>query len=283
MQKKLSVNNTEILVAAILHKSKEWTLAHPEIKLSSRQKQKLREMQKKLAHGEPLAYVLGYQWFHGEKFQVNPNVLIPRPETEILVDLASTWAKKYQPKIVADIGTGSGAIIISLAKEFTTNKNSRALFFCSDISLKALGTARRNAKKTLGQSSTQRIKFVKGNLAAPFEKSLVSARFSNILLCANLPYLSKKELSEPSIKKEPRLALYGGTDSFKIIAKLIKQLASMQKKHKSFFKNSALFLEINYDQSKIAKITIKKYLPQARIEIHKDLAGWPRVVAAYFV
>lgn len=280
MLKKLPADTKEILLAEILGKSKEFILAHPDTKLTTGQKLKLKKMKQKLSEGLPLAYVLGYRWFRGEKFEVNKNVLIPRPETELLVDFASSWAKKHKPAIVADIGTGSGAIIISLAKVL---KNSRASFFGVDISLKALENAKRNAKSILGEKSATSLKFIKGNLAELLEKSFVSARFSNILLCANLPYLSKKELREPSIQSEPQLALYGGKNSFNLIASLIKQLGRMQKEYKSNFKNSAIFLEINYNQPGVAKRTIKKFLPEARIEIYKDLAGWPRVAAVYFI
>jgi len=250
----------EVLIAEILGKTKEYVLAHPEIKLSPVQKRKLKHMQTLLSKGVPLAYVLSYKWFYKNKILVNKHVLIPRPETESLVDLAITWAKQHKPKTIIDIGTGSGAIIVSLKR----NLKTKAQFLASDISKKALTVAKRNAKDL-------KISFKQGSLSVPFSK-LLHKNSKNILITANLPYLYPKQLSEKSISKEPKLALLGGKKGTEKISKLLKELSKFK------LKNSLILLEINYDQAKTITTLINKLMPKAKIRVHKDLALWDRIV-----
>lgn len=256
----------EIVLAEILNKPKEFLITHPFIKLSAAQEKKFEKMRKELKSGVPLAYVIGYKWFFGNKFVVNKNVLIPRPETEQLVELALHSAKTINPKIILDIGTGPGTIIISIAKAL---HDSKANFTAADISTQALETAKKNQKALLKKT---RIKFVKSDLLKSFGKLKNSA---NVLITANLPYLSKKELSEPSIKKEPKLALLGGKNSHNLIEKLIIQISRLN------LKNSAILLEINYNQGKILQKIIKKHLPQADVKLHKDFSKYDRIIEIY--
>lgn len=250
----------EVLIAEILGKTKEYVLAHPETKLSPAQKRKLKHMQRELSKGVPLAYVLSYKWFYNNKIFVNKSVLIPRPETETLVDLALTWAKQHKPKTIIDIGTGSGAIIVSLKR----NLKTKAQFFASDISKKALAVAKRNAKDL-------KISFKQGNLSTPFSK-LLKKNSDKVLITANLPYLHPKQLAEKSISKEPRLALLGGKKGTEKILKLLKELSKFK------LKNSLILLEINYDQAKTITVLINKLMPEVKITVHKDLALWDRIV-----
>jgi release factor glutamine methyltransferase len=260
----LRTTEDEILLSVILNKSREFLVAHPNVKLNPKQKQKFLEKQKLLKKGLPLAYVLGYKWFYESKFKVNPNVLIPRPETEELVDLAKKYAISNKSGYICDIGTGSGAIIISLRKSLPKNK---AQFIAIDISEKALKIAKENAKSI---SKKLTIKFIKGNLLAPLKKSLTKKE--SVLIIANLPYLSRKEvLKELSIKHEPRLALYGGKNDIDLIAKLIKQIANLK------LKNSTILLEINYNQSKKINAFVRKNLPNALTKTYEDLRGFDRI------
>jgi release factor glutamine methyltransferase len=260
----LKTTEDEILLSAILNKSREFLVVHPNAKLNSKQKQEFLEKQKLLKKGLPLAYVLGFKWFYESKFRVNPNVLIPRPETEELVDLAKKYAISNKSEYICDIGTGSGAIIISLRKSLRKNK---AQFIAIDISEKALKIAKENAKII---SKKLTIKFIKGNLLAPLKKRL--AKKENVLIIANLPYLSKKEIvKEPSIRYEPRLALYGGRNDIDLIAKLIKQIVGLN------LRNSKILLEINYNQSKKINAFVRKNLPNALTKTHKDLRGFDRI------
>lgn len=253
----------EAVLADILGKPKEFVIAHPEIKLNKAQQARFNLASRKLKSGWPLAYVLGYKWFCGCRFEVNRSVLIPRPETEQLVDLAARMIKDKRVKMVIDIGTGSGAIIVSLA-------NSKGpVFYASDISARALAVAKKNARRI----ATDKIIFKKGSLLSPF-KSIAGA--NNVLITANLPYISKKELKEPSIKFEPKLALYGGKKSHFKIEQLLKQLSELG------LKKSYLILEINWDQEKILKQKIKKYLPNASIKVHKDFNNYSRFLELQF-
>ncbi|TSC65194.1 MAG: release factor glutamine methyltransferase [Candidatus Doudnabacteria bacterium Gr01-1014_77] len=250
----------EILISEILNKSKEYILAHPEIKLSSYQKKKLSKMETLIKKGFPLAYVLSYKWFYGYKIQVNKNVLIPRPETETLVDLAISWSSLNKPKTIIDIGTGSGAIIVSLKRNIKT----KTQFYASDISKKALAVAKQNAKGL-------NIHFKHGNLCSPFSK-ILKKNPDKVLITANLPYLYPKQLLEKSIQKEPRLALIGGKKGFEKIEQLLKQISKLK------LTNSLILLEINYDQAKKLSSVIHKLIPQAKTTIHKDLSLWDRIV-----
>src|SRR5258708_872206 len=258
----------EIVLAEIIGKTKEFIIAHPEIKLSAAQKQRFALARKKLGKGLPLAYVLGYKWFFGNKFAVNKSVLIPRPETEMLVELAIETARKTRPQIIVDVGTGSGAIIISLAKNLAAEKKQKTgfpKFLATDISKKALQIAKQNAKNL-----KTKIEFKKGNLVQPILKQLQD---KGVMISANLPYLSAKELIQPTIKHEPKLALYGGRKADQKIEALIQQLAHIN------FSSATLILEINYNQAKTIKKLVEKYLEDYKqINVYKDLAGWDRIV-----
>jgi|SRR5579872_398764 len=265
-------NEEELFLADLLNKPREFLMAHPEILknpeklLSPERRKKFILAKRRLRQGLPLAYILGYKWFYGEKFAVNKNTLIPRPETEILVEKALEIAAHTNPKTIIDIGTGSGAIIVSLRKNFSKN----AKFYASDISKKALEIARKNAK-ILTPSLLARgkaIKFLHGNLLTPFKKFRGSEK---ILICANLPYLSKKELQESSIKHEPGLALYGGKKSTDKIELLLRQIKNLR------LRQSTAILEIGFSQAHQIKNLAKKYLPAAKITIYKDLGGFNRI------
>ena len=147
----------DIILASVLNVSKEFLLTHPNIPLSSKQSLRFKTAKRKLLHGQPLGYALGFTWFYGHKFSVSKKVLIPRPETEQLVDLAIEYTKKYNPQTIYDIGTGSGAIIISLAKALETGLDHSKLI-AIDISNTALDVAKSNAR-TL---HSPKINFIKG-------------------------------------------------------------------------------------------------------------------------
>lgn len=255
----------ELILSNILGKPIEYVLSH-DIVLSAAQRRRFDLAMRRLRKGEPLAYILGYRWFFGNKFEVNKDVLIPRPETEQLVELAIMRAKKTKPQIIADIGTGSGAITISVAKNLSATKSLRGTrFIATDISTKALAVAKKNAKNLKAK-----VLFKNGDLAKPI---LAAIKDKNILITANLPYLSKKQLREPSIKHEPKLALYGGNKAHQKIEQLTKQLATVN------FASATILLEINYDQAKSVIKSAKKYLEDFQdIVIHKDLNGFDRII-----
>ena len=200
--------DSEILLCAAIKKPKEFIFAHPEKKLSPPQIKKYKNFISRGAHHEPIAYITGKKEFYGFEFEVNKNVLIPRPETEALIDAVVALAKGGFDKSVKaslcrilDVGTGSGAIAITLKKLFP-----KARIFASDISLSALALAKKNAKH-LGA----KIIFKKSNLLQNAQYRIL--RIKNAIITANLPYLSQKEWQncQPEIRKyEPRSACVAG-------------------------------------------------------------------------
>ncbi len=273
----------EMLLSEIIKKPREFFITH-KINLSPGRQKMFARGKNMLAKGFPLAYVLGFKWFFGNKFSVNPNVLIPRPETELLVE--DVWEQirkipkdKNNKIIIADVGTGSGAIVISIAKELEKIRgDARNIYLMgTDISGEALKVAKTNARAILRR---KKIKFLKGNLAMPIFSELRRSSFQPektfIIITANLPYLSKKELVAPSIKKEPKSALLGGKQKgFETIARFIGQIAKENKLQSAAL--ASVFLEINYNQARMAKKTIRENFPRAKIKLKKDLAGFYRL------
>lgn len=259
-------NEDEILLSAVLKKPRGFLVAHPQTKISTANFKKIQAMQKKLQSGFPLAYLLGYKWFLNEKFVVSKDVLIPRPETEQLVEKALEYIKKYAPKQIIDIGCGSGAIGISVAKA-VKNRN----FIFADISKKALKIAKKNAKNILAKRTLRNISFIESDLLSKIDLQ------RNTLILANLPYLSATESKEKSIKHEPRLALYGGKKAHFLIERLLQQVAKkIALKNKDY--KTAIILEINYNQGARIKKIASKFFPNLHCNIYKDLRGFDRIV-----
>jgi release factor glutamine methyltransferase len=264
---KLPVLDTELILAYVLKKTREYVFTHPEFKLSKIQLQKFKKLVLRRKKGEPIAYLTGKKGFYDLEFLVNKNVLIPRPETELIVDEVKslTRNKDYQFSII-DVGTGSGCIIITLAKLLKQNA-----FYGIDISSQALQVAKKNAKS----NDVINIKFIHGDLLNPFLNNPKNPKILNnpTIIIANLPYLTKEQIkNSSSIKKEPRLALLGGKNGLYYYEKLLQQINLMH------LKSSCIFLEIDPSQKTKIKSLIKKYLPTADIEIKKDLKGHNRLV-----
>lgn len=265
----------ELILTHILQKSREYVLMYPEINLNRAQKAKFGKLVKRRMNNEPLAYILGHKEFYGLDFKVNKNILIPRPETEQLVD----EVLKLNPKNtnIIDIGTGSGNIIITLAKYIKSKNN----YFAIDISGKALYIAKQNAKK---YNLDKKIKFIHGNLLNPFiqnYKFLPAGRqgkIKNSIIVANLPYLSRKiynSISSDIKNFEPKSALLSGTDGLYHYRKLFSQIKSFR----AMCNTLQIYLEFSPEQKiKITRL-IKKYFPKAFITFKKDLSGRWRIVA----
>lgn len=265
-----------LILSHILKKSREYVLAHPEIELTKIQKQKFQKMIRRRLKNEPLAYILGEKGFYGLDFKVSRHTLIPRPETEQIVELATQNVKPGENYTMIDVGTGSGNIIISLAKEIINSKlpitNCRLL--ATDVSSQALKVARINAKK---YKLDKKIKFIKSDLLEYFLNNLTIKQFNHLIIVANLPYLSKKIYnSAPKDVKsyEPKSALYGGIDGLDYYRKLLKQIRSLIT---SYQLPVTIFMEISPEQkTKIARV-IKTFFPKSKLEFKKDLAGKWRV------
>lgn len=269
--------DAQVLVAHILKQTRTWVLAHPQASVSPKQANPLETALRRLEEGKPLPYVLGHWEFFGLDFLVTPDVLIPRPETELLVEQAILWLKarrgiaKRQPLLAADVGTGSGCIGIALAKNIPNLK-----VIATDISLPALRVAQANARN-LGVG--ERLSFVQADLLSPFARpvSKIDSKISEIpafdLVCANLPYIPEAVLKGLKIlRSEPKLALSGGIDGLRLIRKLLDQTAER------LALSGAAFLEIEASQGRTACELARAAFPDSEVKVLKDLAGQDRVI-----
>ena len=219
----------------------------------------------RIAAGEPVQHVLGYTYFRSLKLQVNPNVLIPRPETELIIDKVIDLVSHHKADeqlTVIDIGTGSGAIALSVGSEIK-NVNVVAV----DISKDALKVAETNCKA----NAVTNVAFYKNNLCEGF-----SGDFADIII-ANLPYVSFEEYEnlDPVVKDyDPKLALYGGLDGLDLIKKLIKQAETVLKK------TGWILLEIGYKQGQATAKLLRESEIFENIEIIQDYNELDRFVIA---
>lgn len=207
--------------------------------------------------GEPLAYITGQREFFGLDYCVNHNVLIPRPETEILVEKALTLAENNNIETIADIGTGCGVIAITLAL-----KLAKVKIYATDISASALEAAAANARR---HQVTGRVQFLSGDLLEPLPEACD-------LIVANLPYVREKEITGP-IEAEPRLALDGGPGGLTLIKRLCYTVP-VKLKNQGY-----LLLEIGQGQGPVVKEYLRVLYSSAKIKITPDLAGIDRVVS----
>ncbi|MDA3840504.1 MAG: peptide chain release factor N(5)-glutamine methyltransferase [Patescibacteria group bacterium] len=261
----------DILVSLVLKKPRVYILTYPEKKLSLIQVKKLESLIRRRKNNEPLAYILGEKEFYSNKFIVNKNVLVPRPETETMVDEAlRRVTQNMKPTTVIDVGTGSGCIIISIAKKLKKRKNINYLGL--DISNEALSVAKKNAKLNLVE---KKISFIKNDLLSNIQGSLIT-NHNSIIITANLPYLTAEQIMKsPSIKREPRLALLAGTDGLKYYRKLFKQIRELQNKNPEL--EFTILCEINPSQVNLIKQLTKSILDKKYTTyIKKDLRGLSR-------
>lgn len=265
--KKYSAIEIELLLAHVLNKPKEFLFMNPDRQLSNVQINKLSGVAKRRQKGEPAAYILGYKDFCGLRFKVNKDVLIPRPETESIVERLGKIISGFvrgsgSYATILDIGTGSGCIIISLANTISA-KNF--IFFGSDVSEKALKVAKANAKAYHAP-----IKFIKSSL-------LKNIRQDFDIIIANLPYVWKAWKNNSSaetigLKFEPKQALFAEEKGLKLIRQLLEQITKRKNKPK------LVYLEFDPRQKKDLAVLIKKYLPRSKSTYFKDLAGLWRFV-----
>lgn len=279
--KKIDSLDLELLIAHIIKKPREFILAHPEYKIPTLKVENLKLKIIRRIRNEPLAYILKHKEFYGLDFAITKDTLIPRPETEGLVELALDEIKKLKAKsakkiVVIDVGTGSGNIIISVVKALQNNNTrfEHFAFYGIDNSAPALKIAKRKAKK---HNVDKKIKFLKGNLLEPL---VSSPRFiipdSQFIILANLPYLSQgiyNNTTKDVRDFEPKNALISGQNGLAHYYRLIKSL-----KNTGESRSITLFLEISPEQKSALRKYASKFFPGAQIEIKKDLAGKARVV-----
>ena len=260
--------DAQVLLAHLLGQSRGWLLAHPEATLGDDAWPEFIQAVRKLEGGMPLPYVLGRWEFYGLELEVTPDVLIPRPETELLVETAIAWLKEQasqatsRPLWAADAGTGSGAIAISLARAIPGLK-----LVAVDRSRAALGVAQRNARRHQVEGQ---VHFYQGDLlqasGGPFD-----------LVAANLPYIPTGRLAGlPVAAHEPRLALDGGPDGLETIARLLRDLRRL------LHPGGLALLEIEASQGPAMIRLARRVLRGATVTMKPDLAGRDRLAVISF-
>jgi len=248
----------EVLLAHILGVSRTRLLSRPEQPIAPEALAEYNRLLARAATGEPLAYLTGHREFYGLDFLVDSCVLVPRPETELIIDLALS----SNPLSILDIGTGSGCLAITLAKQIPS-----AHVTAVDISPDALAVARLNAQH---HSVADRLTFVESDLLS----SVVRPPSPVALLVTNLPYIASDELRQlPVSKHEPALALDGGPDGLALIRRLLADAPRLMAP------NGRLLLEIGSTQGQAAAALARAAFPTAEaVGVHPDLAGLDRVV-----
>lgn len=247
-----------LLLQYILKKPRQYLIVYDNEEVGKKEQWEYFVNIEKLTNGVPLQHITHHQEFMKMDFYVDENVLIPRPDTEILVEEAIKIAKKMnQPKIL-DLCTGSGAIAISIAKDVPD-----AEVYAIDISQKALDVAKKNAKELVAK-----VKFIKSNLFNKMDK----IKFD--IIVSNPPYIKKDIINclSKEVQKEPELALDGGIDGLDFYRKITSQAIDYLKF------GSYLCFEIGYDQKDEVLDIIKKQEHYSNIYCKKDLGGNDRVI-----
>ena len=243
--------------------SQEQLLASRSDEVSASATEVLKQILKRRETREPLAYILGEREFYGLNFIVDRRVLIPRPETEMLIDLCIDFSREYRPysPSICDIGTGSGIIAISIAKQRPT-----ARVTATDISEDALDLAKRNASR-FG---------VEMNFAVrDATRCQLSERFD--IVVSNPPYIRSEALVhlEPEVRDwEPRLALDGGRNGMKVLEPLIRSLPDLMHRNAP----SAAFIEIDPPVANQCLDLANEVVPNGNIDVRLDFAGLERVL-----
>jgi len=246
----------ELLLRHVLGISRPQLYLDLDCKLSLEQEEAFRQLVKRRLSGEPAAYITGHREFYGLDFYVDPRVLIPRPESELLVEKTLSLAQEHPLSTIAEVGTGSGAIAISLALNLPEAK-----IYATDISAPALEVARRNCQK---HGVIDRVYLLHGDM-------LESVPEPVDLIIANLPYVRESELA--GMRFEPRLALDGGRDGIVKIRQLCRQLGGKLRP------GGFLLLEMGQGQGEAVTTLLNTLFPSGEIEVMPDLSGIERVVS----
>src|ERR1043166_4516563 len=253
-------NDANLLSMHVIKRDRTFLLAHGEATLSPGQLDLYRSLIERRGSGEPLQYITGHQEFFNLDFETSPDVLIPRPETELIVEIGMELLKDKARPFIADIGTGSGCIVISMLHEL---RQARAV--ATDVSSAALAVASRNANRYHGSDRLQLI-----------ESDLFSALESNELfdlIVSNPPYVPAPDLEslQREVSREPQSALDGGADGLAVIRRLLNEAPVFLRAR------GYLVFEIGFDQAE----SVKRIIDSAAwelIDVRKDLQGIPRTV-----
>jgi release factor glutamine methyltransferase len=253
--------DAELLLGHVLGLNRAQIHAHLDQRLDAAELESCRELIERRGQHEPVAYIIGYKEFYGLDFYVDRRVLIPRPETELLVEkgLAIVQAASY-PLTIADVGTGGGAIAISLAVHL-----AQARIYALDASSEALEVAAFNRRR---HRVEKRVHLLQGNLLSPLPEPVD-------LIMANLPYVSWAEweqLPRTITAYEPRSALDGGPDGLDVIHCLLAQARFHLKPQ------ATILLEIGATQGTAVTNLARRHFPAATVEVAQDYTGLDRMV-----
>jgi release factor glutamine methyltransferase len=253
--------DAELLLSQVLGASRATILAWPERQLTPKQVTAYRNLVARRAEREPLAYILGQREFFGLDFAIDPRVLIPRPETELLVEHALPRARALaSPPHIADVGAGSGAIAVTLAVHLPG-----ATVYALDGSAGALAVTSANARR---HRVGDRVSCLQGDLLEPLPEPVD-------LITANLPYVTTDEWEDlpPEIREyEPRSALDGGPAGLALIRRLLSTAGPYLRP------GAAILLEIGASQGVAVTALARDSFPQAAVALHQDYAGLDRLV-----
>src|SRR6266480_1950627 len=259
--------DAQLLLSHTLHTERSFLYAYPEHVLTSQQEQHYQTLIERRSRGEPIAYLTGHKEFYGLDFLIDKRVLIPRPETELLVEAALNACRKMldagRTPIVADIGTGSGAIPVTIA----VLEPRLPYLYASDISTDALDVAHLNC---LRHHVEDRVRLLHGDLLEPLPEPVD-------LLIANLPYIGTDELEELPLDVrayEPHLALFSGQLGLDLMLRFFQELQRSRK----LKEGATVLLEIGYRQYEALTSILQEIWPHAILTYTKDIAGWNRVL-----
>ena len=250
--------DAQVVLARLFGKPRSWVMAHPEAPLTGNRSIALDGLVARLEAGEPLPYVLGRWEFFGLEFEVTSDVLIPRPETELMVERAIAWLQMHPDcRHAADIGTGSGCIGIALSVNVPDLRVA-----ATDISPQALEVARRNAVKN---GVSEQMEFLC--------QDLFPADGEHNLIIANLPYIPTNTLCRlPIYGREPTVALDGGVDGLDLIHRLLVEVPDR------LLPGGLLLMEIEASEGPAVLSLAYDVFAEAEIHLHKDLSGHERIL-----
>lgn len=259
--------DAQVLLSHILGKERVALLTYPERSLSEAQAEQFQRLVERRALREPVAYLTGHKEFYGLDFLVDRRVLIPRPETELLIDAALQIIRARldagRMPFVADIGAGSGAIPIVLA----VTEPRLPYLYAVDLSQDALEVARLNCQR---HHVSDRVRLLHGDLLAPLPEPVD-------IITANLPYVGDEEaalLAPDVITYEPRLALFSGPRGLDLLNRFFTETRQSDKLQA----HAVLLLEIGYAQREPLTAIIQTLWPRAAVTVEQDYAGWDRLL-----
>lgn len=253
--------DAQIILENIINKDRSFLLAHGETPLSEDEATQFTELVRLRAMGEPIAYIVGKRAFYDREIAVTRGVLIPRPETEHLLEEALAFVAQKPDAQVVDVGTGSGALAVTLAANAP-----QAHIYATDISPMALVMTRYNAFLNKVNLTSY-----EGHLLDP----LIERQIRVDVLMANLPYIATEDLADLEVSRhEPRTALDGGPDGLDLVRELLEQAPQVCQP------GALILLEIGADQGPAALALVQAAFPDAEAEILKDYAQLDRIIKA---